>query len=472
MKPVLLADQVRRAEEEFWARHPGVDLMERAAAGVAAAARELLDQWPGSGRPMVVVAAGSGNNAGDALFAAAALEAQVLVWAVTDQTHPAGLRACLKAGALLVSRAEALDALEEAALVIDGVAGIGSRRGLAETVEAFAAHARRHRVPVLAVDLPSGIAADRPGVAAPSFHAARTVTFIAHKVAHLAQPAAGRCGLTSVVDIGVGTDAAQVWQVEQADLASWYPWPQPTSDKYSRGVVGLDTGSARYPGAAVLSAAGALFTGAGMVRHTGEQVVADRVLSRFPSVVPGTGRVQAWVCGSGWAVEEEREQLRARLLEHCADGVPLVLDAGALELLPSTLPDGSLLTPHAGELARLLDIDRARVEDDPLTHVRDAAQRHRATVLLKGATQYVASPDGSVLLAVAGPAWSAQAGSGDVLAGSCGALLAAGLPAHQAAVVAASLQALTAAEHPGPRPPDELASLFPDVIAGWDPQSV
>lgn len=470
MKPILSADETRRAEESYWAQNPGVDLMARAATAVADHARVMLAaRRHHQGRSVVIVVAGQGNNAGDALYAAADLAASVLVWVVADQTHPGGLRAVLKAGGHLVSRAEALDALPEAALVIDGVAGIGSHRGLGESVEQFATEARRRRIPVLAVDVPSGLAADRPTVPAPAFTAERTVTFIAHKLCHVASPAATNCGTVHLVDIGVPVGEPQIWQVEEPDLAAWYPWPDATSDKYSRGVVGFDTGSPRYPGAAMLGAAGALFTGAGMVRHAGAAEVADRVVQRWPSVVPGPGRVQAWVVGSGWQTEDEqREAYRQRLTELCSDDVPMVLDAGALGVLPDALPLGSLLTPHAGELATLLGIERRQITDDPVHAAREAARRTGATVLLKGGTQYVVEPNGRVLLAVRGPAWSAQAGSGDVLAGACGALLAAGVRAPQAAVVAASLQALAGIAHPGPRPPEVLAQTFPDIINGWN----
>lgn len=144
--------------------------------------------------------------------------------------------------------------------------------------------------------------------------------------------------------------------------------------------------------------------------------------------------------------------------------MPLVLDADALSQLPADLPDGSLLTPHAGELARMLGADRADVEAEPAAHAKMAAAQFRATVLLKGSTQYVASPDGELTTAIRGPAWTAQAGSGDVLAGVCGTLLAAGLPAARAALLAASLQAITAARFPGPLPPDRLAERFPEVL--------
>ena len=113
----------------------------------------------------------------------------------------------------------------------------------------------------------------------------------------------------------------------------------------------------------------------------------------------------------------------------------------------------------------MLGVERDDVEADPMGSAREAASRFGATVLLKGGTQYVATPAGTVTIAVRGPAWTGQAGSGDTLAGACGTLLAAGLGADRAAIMAASLQAITASRHPGPHPPDMLASFFPDVIA-------
>jgi NAD(P)H-hydrate repair Nnr-like enzyme with NAD(P)H-hydrate dehydratase domain len=125
-----------------------------------------------------------------------------------------------------------------------------------------------------------------------------------------------------------------------------------------------------------------------------------------------------------------------------------------------------LLTPHAGELARLLELDRAAVAADPIGAVRAAVRRYGTTVLLKGATQYASGPgDDRVHLAVPGPAWTAQAGSGDVLAGICTTLLAAGLSPLAAAVCGASIQAMTAEGHPGPYPPQDLAHMLPETIA-------
>lgn len=246
-----------------------------------------------------------------------------------------------------------------------------------------------------------------------------------------------------------------------ADLAACWPVPGAQDHKYTRGVVGIDAGSARYPGAALLAVAGALGSGPGMVRYLGS-APGELVISRHPSVVLADGQVQALVLGPGWG---PRQDVAERLEAGFARQVPLVLDAEALRQLPLPLPEGCLLTPHAGELAALLGIARRQVEADPVAAALQAATGFQATVLVKGSRQAVATPGGQVRLALPGPAWSAQAGSGDVLAGVCGTLLAAGLPADLAALAAASLQALTATRFPGPWPPDVQAARFPGVIA-------
>ncbi|MDR2620130.1 MAG: NAD(P)H-hydrate dehydratase [Propionibacteriaceae bacterium] len=260
------------------------------------------------------------------------------------------------------------------------------------------------------------------------------------------------------------------------DVVALWPQPDPDGDKYSRGVVGIDTGSARYPGAAILSVLGALWSGAGFIRYVGTETAKPALLVRAPSITYGVGRVQAWCLGSGWdeSAPDAPTTLLNRLLPRLRDNVPCVLDAGALSLLraqpPLTpLPKGSLLTPHAGELARLLGVSRAEVSAQPLQYARQAAQLTQTTVLLKGPIHYAVSPDGAALTAVRGPAWTAQAGSGDVLAGVCATLLASGVQPLLAAALAASAQALIAAAHPGPIPPDVLITHLPALIASHNP---
>jgi NAD(P)H-hydrate repair Nnr-like enzyme with NAD(P)H-hydrate dehydratase domain len=141
------------------------------------------------------------------------------------------------------------------------------------------------------------------------------------------------------------------------------------------------------------------------------------------------------------------------------------VDADGLRYLPARCPESWLLTPHAGELARLLDVPRSEVEADPLEAVRAGAAQTGATVLLKGATQLVAAPGQDlVLVAHPGPSWTAQAGSGDVLGGVCAALLAAGRPPQLAGQLGASVQAAAAAAHPGAVPPQELAKRIGSLL--------
>ena len=261
--------------------------------------------------------------------------------------------------------------------------------------------------------------------------------------------------------------------VKQLTIGSWRrQWPVPTraDDKYSRGVVGIDTGSTRYPGAAVLSTLGALRSGAAFVRFCGAEAAEPAILARCPSVTFGSGRVGAWVVGCGW--DEEQSNI-GRLALRLTDGCPCVIDAGALWVIVgaletlglAALPHDCLLTPHAGELARLLGVTRDKVTADPVTYAWQAADRYGAAVLVKGAVQYGVSKQ-KAWRAVTGPAWTAQAGSGDVLAGIAGTLLAAGVKPARAGSMAATLQALTAAYNPGPWSPDQLADWFPLTISG------
>lgn len=452
-------ERIRAAEQEFMHANPDQSLMQRAAGKISRSA----EQMAASG--VILVAVGSGNNGGDGLFAARNLARagrQVAVWLVTGQAHAAGVVAARQVGIRFVDELTVLRMLPDVSLVIDAIIGIGGRPGLPERLAWFAEACQTLAIPVLAVDLPSGLAADDHRRSGSSMQANRTITFAAPKLCHVAQPAAAFCGDVEVADIGLTLPESQIRLMQRVDVARWWPWPTPYADKYSRGVLGVDTGSERFPGAAVLSVTGAVHSGAGMVRFTGPQRPAKLMMMRLPSVTLGHGTVNAWLAGCGWGSEASPERL-APIIEA---GLPAVIDAEALAQLPDTVPNDWLLTPHAGELAMLLGVSRAAVVDDPIGSARAAARRWQATVLLKGSTQYIADPSGVVTLAVPGPAWTAQAGSGDVLAGICGTLLAAGLPAWKAAALGASVQALAASHKPGPFPPEVIAAAMPEVIHG------
>jgi len=320
----------------------------------------------------------------------------------------------------------------------------------------------------VAVDLPSGVAADTGAVPGDAIQARRTVTFGVLKLCHLLEPARSRCGEIEVVDIGLGPYDPQphLWlqQVDEDELATGWPYPDARSDKYSRGVVGVHAGSDQYPGAGVLATTGAVYAGAGMVRFLGTDKPAELIRARLPNVVFSPGRVQAHLLGSGWGEQVDGRHEIAAALD---SGLPTVVDADGLTFLPDRCPDNWLLTPHAGELAKLLGQERSWVTEDPVRAVQAGVEQTGATVLLKGASQLVASPDDPSLIRVAlpGPAWTGQAGSGDVLGGICAALLASGQRPERAARYAASVQAYAASRHPGPIPPQQLAEHLPGTIA-------
>lgn len=439
--------------------HPDEDLMLIAAERISERAERMVEAGPG----FILVAVGPGHNGGDGLFAARNLARagrRVVVWLVTGKGHPQGIVAARQASVRFIDSLTAMRMLPDISLVIDAMIGLGARPGLPERVNWFAEACQTLSIPVLSVDIPSGLAADDHRRPAHHMTANLTLTFASPKLCHVAQPAASACGEVEVADVGLDLPDSELQQMQRVDVARWWPWPTPYADKYSRGVLGVDTGSSRYPGAALLSVIGALYSGVGMVRYMGPERATDLVVSRQPSVTIGDGRVQAWLAGCGWGPEASAERL-AHVLDA---GVPAVIDAEALAHLPQELPEGWLLTPHAGELAEMLDVRRDEVVDAPIELVRQAAERWQTTVLLKGSTQYVATPTGQVTLAIPGPAWTAQAGSGDVLAGICGTLLAAGLPAWKAASLGASVQALAAAHRPGPFPPEMVARALPEVI--------
>jgi ADP-dependent NAD(P)H-hydrate dehydratase / NAD(P)H-hydrate epimerase len=206
------------------------------------------------------------------------------------------------------------------------------------------------------------------------------------------------------------------------DAAELIAVPTEGDDKYSRGVLGVMTGSAQYPGAAVLGVEAALRTGVGMVRYVGPDAARQLVLARRPEAVSGMGRVQAWLLGSGMDAASRTDDETRLLREALGHGLPTVIDAGALDLVgEATGP--AVATPHHGELAKLLGAERAEIAEDPARFASRAADELGVTVLLKGFVTHVAG-DGVLLKARSATPWLATAGSGDALGGVLGALLA------------------------------------------------
>lgn len=453
-------EQVRAAEADLLARLPEGALMQRAAHGLAHAVLDLLGG--GYGR-RVLLLVGSGDNGGDALYAGVVLArrgARVEAWLLSDAAHAAGVAALRSAG----GRVRRSDDGSWASpggfdVVVDGIVGIGGRPGLRPV--AVAALEAVAGIPVVAVDVPSGVDVDTGEVDGPHVVADLTVTFGTHKGCHLLDPAARASGAVELVDIGLDLPSAPVEALQPQDVAALLPRPAPDAHKYSRGVVGIRAGSAAYPGAGLLSVAGASCGLAGMVRYDGDEVVLDEVRGAHPEVV-GPGRVQAWVVGSG-SDDTAQPALSAAL----ADGVPVVVDADALAFADLARGRWAVLTPHAGELARMLGAQRSVIEASPLAHARRAAQEYDAVVLLKGRRTVVARPDGAVRVTTTGTPWLATAGAGDVLGGLVGALLAAGLDPFDAASVGSWLHgaAATLAAQQGPFVASDVAAALPALLA-------
>ncbi|WFE94772.1 NAD(P)H-hydrate dehydratase [Micromonospora sp. WMMD987] len=485
MKPVWRVADVRAAEAGLMATLAPGTLMQRAAAGLARRCALLLADRGGVYGARVLLLVGSGDNGGDALYAGERLArrgAQVAVLPTSpDRTHTGGLAALRAAGGRLVDAPPAV-----VDLVLDGIVGIGGTGGLRENADRLVAGlpALRGRdggrATVVAVDVPSGVAVDTGDVPTDDTGRPRavradvTVAFGALKPALVVGPAAPLAGQVELVDIGLGPwlrgdPALRV--TEWSDVRDWWPRAGASAEKYSRGVVGVATGSRTYPGAAVLSVGGALAGPTGLVRYAGG--ARDEVVRQHPSViatdrVAGAGRVQTWVCGSGLGTDEQAgAELRAVL----AAPVPVVLDADALTLLV----DGSLadrlrhrdapivVTPHDREFTRLCGEEPGA--DRVAAALRLAAWMN-ATVLLKGDRTVVGTPDGRAYVNPTGSPALATGGTGDVLAGLLGALLAAGLAPERAAAVAAYLHGLAGREAARGGPvtaPDVVAALRPVV---------
>jgi ADP-dependent NAD(P)H-hydrate dehydratase / NAD(P)H-hydrate epimerase len=470
---------VRAAEQALMAHLPDGTLMQRAAAGLARRCAEVLaDRYGAVYARRALLLVGSGDNGGDALYAGALLARRGVAVAALlldpDRAHAGGLAALRAAGGSTVDSASST-----VDLVVDGILGIGGHGGLRPAAAAAFSAAVNvtasdgGRPAVVAVDLPSGVEADTGAVPGDAVDADVTVTFGCLKPGLLVGEGAGRAGLVDLVDIGLSPNADPCLRlVDRDDVRDWWPRPDRESDKYARGVVGLATGSATYPGAAVLSVAGASAGPAGLVRYAGS--AADFVRNRYPSAivtgrVADAGRVQAWVCGSGLGTDERAKgELRAVL----AAPVPVVIDADALTLLV----DGSLaeslrgrkasmvVTPHDREFARLAG---ERPGTDRVEAALGLAARMNATVLLKGDRTVVASPAGEVWVNPTGTSALATGGTGDVLSGLLGSLLAARLSPVRAAVAAAYAHGLAGREaaRGGPVTSADVAAALRPALA-------
>jgi hydroxyethylthiazole kinase-like uncharacterized protein yjeF len=458
MRTICSVATVRRAEGTAGVPEPV--LMQRAATALAGACVEVLRGRRGALRGARVVAlVGSGNNGGDALWALAGLAARgVGATAVGDvhRMHAAGAAAARSAGVRILEWSDPAvpAALAGADLALDGIVGIGGTGGLREPAAGAVRALAAAGVPIVAVDVPSGVDSDTGEVVAEAVAAVATVCFGVLKPGLLVAPGRHHAGAVTVVDIGLRPEDLEP-VAEALVLADLAPADPPAdTHKYRRGVVGVTAGSPPFPGAALLAVGGARLAGTGMVAFTPgtgatgvEDPVAAMVVARHPDVVlDAARRVDARCLGPGLGSGPAVTDL---VLAALADPCPVVVDASALDVLVTPAGAAALadragaglvtvLTPHSGEFARL-GLDPA---GGPLSAARRAAERTGAVLVRKGPGTVVAAPGGTTYVDTFGSAALATAGSGDVLSGLMAGMLAAGaragrLTAGDAALLAA-----------------------------------
>jgi len=469
----------QRAQDAFGV--PVSALMDRAGARTAEVARRLLRQ---SGGRRVVVLVGKGNNGGDGLVAAGDLAGdgpvEVLLTAPAAEIRgePAVRLAALRGRPVRIRDAASLDdadldrLLRDSDLTVDAIFGTGFRGPAVGVPARVIEAANRTDVPILAVDVPSGVDATTGRADAPCVRAAATVTMGLPKIGLVQYPAAAYAGTLFVAEIGLPAEALDAARIPTAlATAAWVdrtvPLRPQDGQKGQFGRVALIAGSRGFVGAAILSARGAIRAGAGLVTvglpgslaavvpaslpeamtralpETPDGTLAEIALDQIV-VLAQTASVIA--IGPGLGVHPAVSALVRGFLPRAA--CPVVLDADALNVLagdPEALrhaPGPIVITPHPGEMARLLGGTVPDVQRDRVETARSAAATFRATVVLKGARTVVAEPAGRAVIIPTGNAAMATGGMGDVLTGAVAALIAQGMPVFEAAACAAYLHGL------------------------------
>jgi hydroxyethylthiazole kinase-like uncharacterized protein yjeF len=469
VRGVWPVNDIRAAEQRTMASVADGALMAIAARALAVHAVGMLGFSYGA---RVVLLVGTGDNGGDALYAGAELARRGVsvraVLADPERCHPGGLAAFRRAGGGCVPAS----AVTSADLVIDGLVGIGASGALRESLVPLVDLADRLGAPVLAVDIASGVDPDTGAVPGRAIMAAVTLCMGALKPGLVIGSGREHCADIRVIDIGLELLEPRLRILDDADIAAAVRRPGAGDDKYSRGLVGIVAGSARYPGAAQLAVGSARLGGVGAVRYAGH--AAGAVVTRWPETlvtdtVGEAGRAQAWVIGPG--LSDADDAIGA--LEHVLGlDVPVLVDADGLTLLAkrrellSARSAPTVLTPHAGEFARFFPELCDAMKTDRLGAVRQAAASSGAIVLLKGDATIVARPDGFAFVNPTGSPALATAGSGDVLSGLIGSLLATGCEPALAAAAGAYLhgQAGSVAAQNGPVTAMDLIPALTELL--------
>lgn len=485
MVPVFTADEMRRVDQRAIRELgiPGATLMESAGRGAAERILAALPSLRLEGRGVrVVIVCGKGGNGGDGFVVARYLKSagqRVQVFLVAS---PADLQgdAALKyrdmerrgiRARIVMDDAPLADALAGADLVVDALLGTGARGApapaIARAIELIGEAAR----PVVALDMPSGLSADGEPPEGPVIRAAVTTTFAGLKRGLLVGHGPDHAGRVEVVDIGVPADEVgrgiDTFLLEAADVAPHFP-PRPRDGhKGDYGHLLLVAGSVGKTGAAALAARAAMRAGAGLVTvataSRAQPAVAALLLEAMSEPLPETPagslalkarerlgdlleRRDALALGPGLGLDEDTQALARALVfasdrPSAVDADALTALAGHLERLPSA-PAARCLTPHPGEMARMLGVSVADVQRDRIRTVRQFATAWGVHVVLKGATSVIGTPEGTVLLNPTGNPGMASGGTGDVLTGVLGAFLARGLAPADALAAAVYLHGL------------------------------
>lgn len=478
--PLLTADEMRRWDAAA-IRELGIPervLMESAG---RAAARVLHALYP---EGTVAVVAGRGNNGGDAVVLLRTLAAWGREVRWVDGGEPGAATPLLHGWPLRPFPGPAEEALRGAAVVVDGVLGTGSRGAPREPQAALIREMNAAAAPVVALDGPSGVDLTTGAVAGAAVRARVTVTFGAPKRGLLLHPGRSHAGRVVAVETGfppLGAGVAGACLLTERSAAAWLPVVAPDAHKGVRGEVAVVAGNAGMGGAAILAASGALRAGAGMARVVSSGVNRVAVHSALPEALftdrtggdlePALRRADAVMVGPAIGTDDAGLTLLRTALT--VGEAPLLLDADALTLI-ARQPDVRdlagerplLLTPHAGEMARLLEEKTGAVLADRFGAAREAAERYRCTVLFKGSPNLVAAPAAGVLVSATGHSGVATGGMGDTLAGVAAAFLAAGCAPARAGALAA-FYAGRAAEMAGLG-----RSLLPRDVAGTLPRAL
>jgi hydroxyethylthiazole kinase-like uncharacterized protein yjeF len=420
--PVLTAAETRVAEQVAMAEGVSVDtLMERAGLALSRAI------WRFGGGRSTLILCGPGNNGGDGYVAARLLQS----WGVTVRLAallPPATDVAKRAAAQWDGKVEDIAGVDAAPILVDAIFGTGLSRALDADLVATLKRLRAAARMVIAADVPSGVETDS-GADLGAIPADVTVALGALKPAHLLQPSASLCGHIVSADIGLAAESGR-----QVIARPVLKVPSSADHKYTRGLVTILSGEMK--GAARLVASAAVRSGAGYVVLAGDPEATGIPLSivhRSPDDALADARVSAIIVGPGLGRTGTAE---ASVMQALQTGKPVVLDADALHLIrPGQIARHTapvILTPHKGEFEAMF----GKLPGSKIDQALAAAAASGATVIFKGADTVVASPDGRVGLSAQSSPWLSSAGTGDVLAGIAGTMLARGLDAHEAACAA------------------------------------